>query len=54
MTREQAIKRLRKEQKSNDTEAAHCEADDILCELLTALGYQDVVEEFKKVRKWYA
>ena len=37
-----------------DPEIAHVNADKILCELLTSLGFSDVVEEFKKVPKWYA
>lgn len=39
---------------SLDTESAHGEADDILCEVLTEIGLYDVVSAFKKVRKWYA
>jgi hypothetical protein len=37
-----------------DIEAAHGNADGILCELLTELGYADVVEAWNKVPKWYA
>ena len=54
MTREQAIELLKAEQNSGDTEAAHGNADDILCQLLTAIGYGDVVAEWEKVDKWYA
>jgi hypothetical protein len=54
MTREEAIKELNKAQSHGDTEAAHGNADDILCELLKSLGYEDVVEEWYKVKKWYA
>lgn len=54
MTREQAIEKLKAEQGDGDTEAAHGNADDILCEFLTALGYADVVAEWHKVDKWYA
>lgn len=56
MTREQAIERLREIQKvsAGDPEAAHCEADQVLYELLTALGYSDVLEEWNRVDKWYA
>lgn len=40
---------------SGDTEGAHSEADDILCELLIGLGFKDtVVAAFKRVPKWYA
>lgn len=35
-------------------EEDHIEADKILCDLLVALGYQEVVNEFENVPKWYA
>jgi hypothetical protein len=53
-TREEAIALLKKCQEPGDTEAAHAEADDILCALLRDLGYGDVVDEYDKVAKWYA
>lgn len=31
----------------------HSEADLILCELLEKLGYENVVEEYKKIPKYY-
>ena len=37
-----------------DEETAHSVADGIMCELLTALGYIDGVEEFERMPKWYA
>lgn len=54
MDREQAIKELKAYQADGDTEAAHGNADEVLCDLLIALGYQDVVNEWRKVDKWYA
>lgn len=36
------------------TEVAHKEADDALCDLLKALGHDDVVELYEQVSKWYA
>jgi hypothetical protein len=54
MTKEQAIQKLKECQASGDTEAAHCDADDVLCELLTSLGYADVVAEWQNIYKWYA
>lgn len=54
MTREQAVRELKECQRCDDTEAAHCEADDVLCALLLELGYKDVVDEWLKVRKRYA
>lgn len=52
-TREDAIQQL-KECHTGDTEADHGEADDIICNLLATLGYEDVVTEWRKVPKWYA
>lgn len=54
MTREEAIDRLKQEQANLDVEAAHSNADDVLLDLLKALGYEDVVDEWEKVEKWYA
>lgn len=54
MTREEAIAKLKEAQDYGDPEGAHVMADDVLCKLLRSLGYDDVVEEFHKVGKWYA
>jgi len=48
------INRLKKLNGLWDQEAAHGEADDILCELLTKLGYSEVVKAYEEVDKWYA
>jgi len=37
-----------------DIEANHLQADDILCQLLIALGYSEVVRMWRRVPKWYA
>lgn len=50
----QAIEKLRKAQKNGDTEAAHSNADDVLCDVLKSEGYIDIVAEWEKVKKWYA
>jgi hypothetical protein len=47
MTREEAIAKLNDISTWSDTEAAHYAADDIICELLSELGFADV-------EKWYA
>ena len=52
--KENYINKLKEEQGSDDTEEAHCNADDILCDVLIALGHQDIVDEYKKVNKWYS
>lgn len=54
MTREEAIQALRDEQDCGDTEVAHINADDVLCDLLKSLGYADVVLEYEKIEKWHA
>jgi hypothetical protein len=37
-----------------DIEMNHECADDVLCNLLIDLGYQDVVDAYNKIDKWYA
>lgn len=56
MTREQALKELAECVKLShgDQEAAHSLGDEILCELLSSLGYDDIVNEWNKIKKWYA
>lgn len=49
-----ALSKLKTVQRWADAEAAHKEADEILCRVLNELGYGDVVEEWRQVRKWYA
>jgi hypothetical protein len=51
-----AAQRLRQiAEKNTDPEAGHSEADGILCELLTSLGMQEVVDAYKAIEpKWYA
>ncbi|MGZ2477967.1 hypothetical protein [Sinorhizobium medicae] len=51
---DRAIARLRELQGPTDPEAAHSLADDILCDLLIELNFDDVVAEWRKVEKWYA
>lgn len=54
MTREAAIKELRRLRGLKDREVAHIRADIVLCELLQTLGYEDVVEEFYSLVRWYS
>jgi len=37
-----------------DTEEGHAEADDLMCNVLESLGYQDGVAVFRQAGKWYA
>jgi len=49
-----ALKALNKDGSlTEDIEAAHVDADKILCAFLRGLGHGDVVDEFEKVEKWY-
>jgi hypothetical protein len=54
MTEEDAVKKLMDCQENGDTEGAHVDADNVLCDLLDDLGYSSVVAEYRKVRKWFA
>ena len=54
MTRDEALAKLVELDKSRDTEGAHWEADDVLCEFLRSLGYGDVADAFEAIGKWYA
>lgn len=38
----------------DDKEEAHIKADRILCKILHAIGFHDVVEAFNEIDKWYA
>lgn len=38
---------------TKDHEVDHAKADIILCDLLVSLGYKEVVEAWKKVKKFY-
>ena len=48
------IQNLKLAQKTPDQEEAHRIADGVLCTLLNLLGYEEVVNEWRKVDKWYA
>lgn len=54
MTKEEAVEMLRKLQTNDDSEMAHIHADNVLCDLLTSLGYKEVVDEYGEIGKWYA
>jgi len=54
MTREEAVEKLKGLQGPGDTESNHIMADEVLCQLLNSLGFQDVVSEYSKIDMWYA
>lgn len=50
----EAIEAMQKLQNCDDEEKAHIEADKILCDFLVTLGYAVLIDEFNKIKKWYA
>jgi len=52
--KEKYLNKLKEKCSSGDIEINHYNADDVLCELLESLGYNEIVTEFKKLEKWYA
>lgn len=51
----EAIEKMKECVKNNgDIEVAHLDADNILCDVLTQLGYKELVDLYNKVDKWYA
>lgn len=35
-------------------EQEHIDADEVLCQLLNSLGYEDVVSEYRKIEKFHS
>jgi hypothetical protein len=40
--------------REDDEETNHENADDILCEFLKRLGYENIVEVYELISKWYS
>ncbi len=53
MNKQEAIDELKEQQDNWNKNDAHIIADNTLCELLTAIGYDDVVKEYDKIDKQY-
>ena len=51
---DEALERMVDLKAHNDTEIAHEIADEILCEVLRGLGYNDLVDAYEAVPKWFA
>lgn len=51
---EKYVGKLKTYQTDPDSEQAHSDGDVALCELLKELGFDEVVKEFGKVKKWYS
>ena len=50
----EAIEKIKECVNNGDTEVAHINADAVLCDVLTQLGYKELVDLYEKVKKWYA
>lgn len=50
----EAVEKMKECVNNGDTEVAHLEADAVLCDVLTQLGYKELVDFYEKVKKWYA
>ena len=53
MTPEQFRQKMEQILKSHDTAKRHFAADDLMCCLLSALGFEAGVVEFEEATKWY-
>lgn len=51
--REQALEQMQA-QNCGDPEGDHIRADKVMCEVLTSLGYGELVKAFETIKKWYA
>ena len=51
--RQQWIAALTELHDGNDPESEHGLADEILCEVLDAIGEHEIVKAWEGVRKWY-
>lgn len=51
---ENYLAKLKEYAESDDPEDAHCGADRVLCEIVSKLGYQEIINAWKEVPKWYA
>ena len=45
---------LNYEANHHDAEGPHAMADDLMCEILSDLGYDEGVKLFQDMRRWYA
>ena len=54
VTPETAIDILTRINEVSDTEMAHIHADNVLCALLRNLGYNDIVNTYERINKWYS
>ena len=50
----EAIEKMKECVNNGDTEGAHINGDGVLGDVLTQLGYKELVDLYEKVKKWYA
>lgn len=53
-TPEEFAKKMSRIAESVDAEADHVKADELMCQLLTSLGYGEGVKIFRDMYKWYS
>lgn len=51
---EDYTERMRKLANSDDIEGRHYGMDDLMCEILKEMGFNELVEIFNETEKWYA
>ena len=54
MTPEEFLEKMREQAENYDIEKVHSRMDDLLCEVLESLGYEEGVRVFQDNEKWYA
>ncbi len=54
--REEYREKLQKiiEDAQGDVERQHAEADNLLCDLLTEMGFGSLVDDYRDIKKWFA
>jgi polyhydroxyalkanoate synthesis regulator phasin len=50
----QVVEQMQQLEDNDDTEEAHIEADKLLCSFLRELGYDELVDAFEDIDKWYS
>ena len=54
MTPEQLLDAMQRLEEWGDNEMRHIKADDLMCAVLSDLGYGEAVAVFNRMGKWYA
>lgn len=53
MIKQDAIKKLQSLQRDGEGSNVHANADTVLCDILDAVGYGEIVREFRKIHEIY-